>query len=65
MAEIPVSVLRNIRKSVKAGKKTIKEIAEKYGVSTNTVSRIKKMSDSEFEKYIERKKAKKKPRCRR
>ncbi|NOZ82048.1 MAG: LacI family DNA-binding transcriptional regulator [Candidatus Micrarchaeota archaeon] len=57
MAEINVSVLRNIRRAVKSGKKTMKEIAEKYGVSTNTVSRIKKMSDKEFENYIAKKKA--------
>jgi len=60
MAEISVAVLRNIRKSVLAGKKTRKEIAEKYGVSVSTVSRIAKMSDKEFEEYIERKKAAKK-----
>ncbi len=58
MAEISVAVLRNIRKAVKAGKKTKKEIAEKYGVSVSTVSRIAKMTDKQFEAYLERKKGK-------
>lgn len=60
MAEISVAVLRNIRKAVKAGKKTKKEIAEKYGVSVSTVSRIAKMTDKQFDEYLERKKGKKK-----
>ena len=60
MAEIDLKTLRNIRKAVASGKRTRKEIAEKYGVSVSTVNRIARMSDSEFEEYLKRKKGKKK-----
>ena len=60
MAEIDVSTARKIRKAVESGKKTQKEIAEKYGVSLSTVKKIARMKPKEFEAYIERKKAKKK-----
>ncbi len=65
MADIDVRTLRNIRKAVLSGKKTRKEIAEKYGVSLSTVARIARMSDEEFEEYIQRKKErqKKKKKC--
>jgi Trp operon repressor len=56
MTRIDIATLRRIRKAVMSGKKTKKEIAEKYGVSVSTVMRIAKMSDKEFEEYIQRKK---------
>lgn len=60
MVGLDVKTARAIRRALQSGKRTQKEIAEKYGVSISTVRRIARMSDKEFEKYIERKKAKKK-----
>ena len=56
MSNIDIATLRRIRKAVMTGKRTKKEVAEKYGVSVSTVMRIAKMSDEEFEEYIQRKK---------
>ncbi len=56
MAGLDVATIRKIRKAAESGKKTQKEIAEKYGVSVSTVRRIAKMSEKEFEAYIQRKK---------
>ncbi len=58
MAEIDVATARRIRKAVESGKKTQKEIAEKYGASVSTVRKIAKMSAKEFEEYIAKKKEK-------
>ena len=55
-AKVDIATLRRIRKAVLSGKKTRKEIAEKYGVSVSTVMRIAKMTDKEFEEYIQRRK---------
>jgi len=60
MVEIDPRTLRNIRKAAVSGKRTRKEIAEKYGVSVSTVNRIARMSDREFEEYLKRKKGKRK-----
>ncbi|HIQ49932.1 MAG TPA: hypothetical protein EYH56_01920 [Nanoarchaeota archaeon] len=60
MSNIDIATLRRIRKAVLSGKRTKKEIAEKYGVSVSTVMRIAKMSDEEFEEYIQRKKERQK-----
>ncbi len=56
MAGLDIATIRKIRRAVETGKKTQKEIAEKYGVSVSTVRRIAKMTAKEFETYVQRKK---------